>query len=94
MEPYYQTYGSVWNRIQQELDMVSLKLKTPQDIKNEWRYAGITMSDWARKHGFCKATVSQVLNGRNTASRGVGHRIAVQLGIKDGVIGEEVVGQQ
>jgi gp16 family phage-associated protein len=86
-------YGSVWSRIQQEQNVGAQKLKTPQDIKNEWLYAGITMSDWAREHGHNKATVSQVLTGRNTASRGVGHMIAVQLGIKDGVIGREIAQQ-
>lgn len=66
--------------------MIPRNLKTPQDVKNEWRYSGRTLTDWADQHGFHKATVSQVLNGKNTASRGVGHRIAVLLGIKDGSI--------
>jgi gp16 family phage-associated protein len=44
---------------------------------------------WARENGFDPATVSQVLNGRNSAARGVGHRIAVKLGIKDGEVADE-----
>jgi gp16 family phage-associated protein len=70
--------------------MIPRKLKVPQDVKNEWQFTGVTMADWARRNGFCKATVSQVLNGKNAASRGVGHRIAVMLRIKDGAIGGQV----
>ncbi len=62
------------------------KLRTPQDIRAEWLRKGVTQNEWARKHGFTMATVSQVMTGRNSAARGVGHRIAVLLGIKDGEI--------
>lgn len=62
------------------------KMKTPQEIKAEWLRKGLTQADWARQHGFDKVTVSQVLNGRNAATRGAGHKIAVMLGIKDGEI--------
>lgn len=64
-------------------------LRTSQDVKDEWLKNGLTQADWARKHGFDRATVSQVMSGKNGASRGVGHKIAVMLGIKDGVIVED-----
>lgn len=66
--------------------MKSRKLTTPQEIRAEWRRKGMTQADWARQHGFDRATVNQVLTGKNTGSRGVGHKIAVLLGIKDGEI--------
>lgn len=65
------------------------KLKTPQEIREEWLRKGLGQNDWARKHGFNPATVSQVLNGRNTGARGVGHKIAVMLGIKEGEVVED-----
>lgn len=68
--------------------MKAQKLRTPQEIRAEWFRKGLTQNDWARKHGFNLATVSQVMNGKNTGSRGSGHRIAVTLGLKDGEIVE------
>jgi len=65
------------------------KLRTPQDVRTEWLRKGMGQNDWARKHGFTPATVSQVINGRNSGARGVGHKIAVLLGIKDGEIVNE-----
>lgn len=64
------------------------KLRTPQEIQAEWLRKGLGQNDWARQHGFNPATVSQVLSGKNTGSRGMGHRIAVMLGLKDGEIVE------
>lgn len=62
--------------------------RTPQEIKDEWCRKGMGQNDWARQHGFNPSSVSQVLNGRNSGARGVGHKIAVMLGIKDGEIVE------
>jgi gp16 family phage-associated protein len=69
--------------------MKAQKLRTPQEIKDEWIRKGLGQNDWARRHGFHPATVSQVLNGINKATKGDGHRIAVMLGIKDGEIVED-----
>lgn len=69
--------------------MKAQKLRTPQEIRAEWLRKGLTQNDWARRHGFNLTTVSQVMNGKNTGSRGTGHRVAVMLGIKDGEIVEE-----
>lgn len=61
-------------------------IRTAQDVRNDFIRKGISIASWARKNGFDKATVSQVLNGSNAATRGSGHKIAVMLGIKDGEI--------
>lgn len=66
--------------------MKAQKLRTPQEIRAEWLRKGIAQNEWARKNGFTPATVSQVITGRNSGARGVGHKIAVLLGIKDGEI--------
>lgn len=68
--------------------MKARKMRTPQEIRAEWRRVGMTQADWARQHGFHAVTVGQILNGKNRGSRGVGHRIAVLLGLKDGAIVE------
>lgn len=69
--------------------MRTQKLLTPQEIQADWLRKGLGQNEWARKNGFSPATVSQVLNGKNNGSRGTGHKIAVMLGLKDGVIVEE-----
>lgn len=71
-----------------EVFMKAQKLRTPQEIKAEWLRKGVTQNDWARKHGFVPSAVSQVINGKNSARKGTGHKIAVMLGLKDGEIVE------
>ena len=66
--------------------MESRTIRTPQEVRSEWNRVGMTQAEWARRNGFKESTVSQVLSGKCACSRGVGHRIAVMLGIKDGVI--------
>ena len=43
---------------------------------------GISVTDWARTHGFDVHLTYGVLSGRSRASRGESHRIAVALGLK------------
>lgn len=66
--------------------MRARKVRTPQEVIQDFDRKGISISSWARKHGFPVSTVCQVLNGRRQGRRGQGHKIAVLLGIKDGVI--------
>lgn len=66
--------------------MKAQKTKTVQEVRDEFLRKGISMASWANKNGFAVVTVNQVLTGRNAATRGVGHKIAVMLGIKDGEI--------
>ncbi|HRD34599.1 MAG TPA: DNA-binding protein [Rhodocyclaceae bacterium] len=68
--------------------MKARKLRTPQEVRADWLRRGLTLSAWAKAHGYTKISVSNVLSGRNGGSRGLGHEIAVKLGIKDGVIVE------
>lgn len=43
---------------------------------------GVSVADWARQHCFSLPLVYAVLKGRNRASRGESHKIAVALGLK------------
>ena len=43
---------------------------------------GITISAWARQHGFRREDVYAVLNGRLKGKHGKSHEIAVALGLK------------
>ena len=43
---------------------------------------GISVAEWARNHNFSLALVYAVLKGRNQATRGKSHQIAVALGLK------------
>lgn len=61
-------------------------LKTPEQVKEDFLRAGISVSEWARDHGFKENLVFEVLAGRAKALRGKSHRIAVLLGLKEGVI--------
>jgi len=66
--------------------MKTQKVRTPQHVRAEFRRKGISVASWAAANGFSNSSVNQVLTGRNSASVGVGHKIAVLLGIKDGEI--------
>lgn len=66
--------------------MKSEKLRTREQVLNDFKRKGISLASWSKKNGFSPVTVFQVLNGTNSCSRGVGHKIAVILGIKEGEI--------
>jgi len=68
--------------------MKTQNIKTPAEVKADFLYKGQSIAGWARKNHFDPVTVCQVLNGTNAGTRGVGHKIAVVLGIKEGEIVE------
>jgi gp16 family phage-associated protein len=43
---------------------------------------GMSVAEWAREHNFSLPLVYAVLKGRNHATRGKSHKIAVALGLK------------
>ncbi len=59
---------------------------TPTAIRESWRRTGTSLRGWARQHGVSHVVVSNVLAGRCKGSIGEGHKVAVLLGLKDGVI--------
>ena len=63
-----------------------MPLRNAAEAKAELARMGVTIPQWARANGLDPQIVYQVLAGLNKANRGEGHRAAVLLGIKDGVI--------
>lgn len=62
------------------------QLRTPEQVRNEFNYRGESITSWARKNGVNPESVKKVLYGKSSCIRGNAHKIAVLLGIKDGVI--------
>ena len=56
--------------------------KAPETAKQELHAKGMTLVQFAAKHGFKYRTVSEVVRGVNKGMYGEGHRVAVALGIK------------
>lgn len=58
--------------------------KTLEQVRAEFRRAGINVSEWARTNNFNRMTVVDVLRGHRQGLRGEAHRVAVALGLKEG----------
>ena len=65
------------------------QLKTPEQVKADFKRSGISIARWAAMNGLTEGTVYSVLKGKTIGLRGNCHRAAVLLGIKDGVIAAE-----
>lgn len=63
---------------------LSLRLKTRQEVLEEFDQEGQTISGWALAHDFSVSNVYAVLAGKTHGRRGESHRIAVALGLKRG----------
>ena len=63
-------------------------MKTIEQVRKEFHYRGETITGWAHKHGFCPDHVRDVLRGKAKGKFGESHKIAITLGIKDGIIVE------
>lgn len=66
------------------------KEKAIKAARERFHRSGKSVVAWAKENGFTVNLVYEVLNGKRKCLRGQSHRIAVRLGIKDGVI-EEVM---
>ncbi len=54
-----------------------------QKFKTNLEQQGVSIAEWARKREYNVRTVYAVLSGQVKGRRGVGHRIAVEAGLKD-----------
>lgn len=63
--------------------------RKPEEVREEFNRQGQTIKKWASRHGFTPQSVIKVLDGRSKCLRGKGHKIAVLLGMKNGVIAED-----
>ena len=66
--------------------MNTQKVLTPEEVRKKFDLEGKPISEWAVAHGYRNFDVYRVLSGVSKAKRGIGHRIAVELGLKAGVI--------
>jgi len=57
-----------------------------KNVRSIFVESGISIAEWARAEGFSTALVYQVIEGKRQCVRGQSHRIAVALGLKEGVI--------
>lgn len=57
-------------------------MKTPEQVKADFRAQGKTFSQFARENGVHVNEVYKVLNGQYRARYGQAHEIAVKLGLK------------
>lgn len=64
------------------------QLRTPDDVRAEFKRKGVSITAWALSHGFSTNLVFEVLAGRKKCVRGQAHKVAVLLGLKDGEIAE------
>lgn len=63
------------------------KLVTLEEARHRLRRAGVTGPELARSLHVSTRTVRLVLSGHLKGHRGEAHRVAVELGLKDGVSG-------
>lgn len=69
------------------IDNITMPLRSGAQIRSEFARRGLSISGWARLHGYSAQLVYGVLTGRNRGLRGQSHEIAVRLGLKRGLIG-------
>ena len=61
-------------------------IRTAAQAKAWLEHQGKSVQEFAREHGIVPATTYQVLAGRKKGKRGEAHKVAVLLGMKDGII--------
>lgn len=63
---------------------VAGSLLTGDQVKIKLHQQGDTLKAWAKRHGYPYGAVSNVVRGVNLGTYGLGHSIAVALGMKRG----------
>lgn len=71
--------------MQSSMSKAQRPLRTAEEVKEDFQRRGITITQWARDNGFWPAQVHQLLIGKSKGRYGDAHRIAVRLGMKDGI---------
>ena len=59
-----------------------MSIKTPDQVRAEFKAAGITLGQWAHNNGYRPAQVYRVISGVDKGYYGDAHEIAVKLGLK------------
>lgn len=68
--------------------MTQKRLLTRKEARESLSYRGKSIKQWAAEHGVTKDQVNDVLRKDRPCHIGASHKIAVLLGIKDGIIEE------
>lgn len=55
---------------------------TPDQVRERLRNQGKTLTEWAFERGYRRQDVYRVMGGQSKALFGLGHEIAVALGLK------------
>lgn len=55
---------------------------TPDQVKQKFRDEGKTFTEFANENNYSRNDVYRVLNGQLKGHYGIGHEIAVKLGLK------------
>lgn len=63
--------------------MATQRILTPEQVKQQFRQRGVTITQWADERGYKRHAVYRVLNGFDKAYYGQAHEIAVKLGLKE-----------
>ena len=64
-----------------------MALRTPKQVRQTLADNGISVTQWALDNQVSPNLVLEILAGRNKATRGKSHAIAIKLGLKEGIIG-------
>lgn len=67
---------------------IACNASSVKEVRTIFHETGISIAEWARAEGFSPALAYQVIEGKRRCMRGQSHRIAVALGLKDGVISD------
>ncbi|TCM61889.1 gp16 family phage-associated protein [Acinetobacter calcoaceticus] len=59
-----------------------MPIKTPEEVKKTFEERGQTVANWASQNDYRPQDVYKVLNGQAKCKYGIGHEIAVKLGLK------------
>lgn len=68
------------------MNNISCNAESVKRAQAVFETSGISVAEWARVHGFSTGLVYQVLEGKRKCMRGQSHRIAVALGLKNGLM--------
>jgi gp16 family phage-associated protein len=83
---YYTNYSQVFSLIAKGPEAVEIagnpEVFTVEQVKLRFHATGVSVSDWAQKHGFSRQIVYSLLSGRTRGNRGTAHAAAVALGLK------------
>jgi gp16 family phage-associated protein len=82
----------VVNHIFSHGDHYMASAQARKEARDRLRRAGLTVRSWASTHGVHENTVHEVLSGRQKGSYGSAHKVAVLLGLKDGDINVDSLG--